>query len=212
MTEPKPPVPWGKFVRLEVEQVVPNPWNPNKMTPEELDKEAASFERFGFVNPIIVRNADGNGIYQIVDGEQRWRTAKRLGMELIDAYDISPIGTFEAQQLTYILNELRGQPQEDKLAELLKGLLAQSTLEDLVAVMPLTKTEFAKAAKLPDFDWAGLEEKNRQAATWKERVFRLPPEAAETLDTALSRAREGAAEEIQDWQALESIAAAFLTS
>ena len=211
MTAPKPPVPWGRAIRVNVEDVVPNPWNPNRMSEEDLVKEAASFEKFGFVNPIIVRSY-GDGLYQIIDGEQRWKTAKKLGMSEVDAYDISPIGDHEAQQLTYILNELRGKPQEDKLAELLKGLLAHATLDDLVAVMPLTKEEFGKAAKLPEFDWNkfGDDVEKQAAGQWKERVFRLPTAAAETLDEALRRAKDANEGEMQDWQALEVVAATYL--
>jgi len=208
---PKPPVPWGKAARLDVESIIPNPWNPNAMSEEDLAKERESFNRFGFVNPIIVRLLDGD-LYQIIDGEQRWTVAKQLGMTEIDAYDISPIGDFEAQQLTFILNELRGKPREDKLAELLKGLLAQDTMDRLVAVLPLTKEQFGKAAKLPEFDWANFKNKvgEQGSRQWKERIFRLSPEAAETLDAALRKAKDAAEGEMQDWQALEVIAAAFL--
>lgn len=209
MTVSKPPVPWGVAVRLSVEDIQPNPWNPNHMTDEELDKEAASFERFGYVNPIVVRHVD-DGLYQIIDGEQRWKTARRLGMEQLDAYDISPLGDHEAQQLTYILNELRGQPQEDKLADLLKGLLAKSTIEDLVAVMPLSKEGFAKAAKLPDFDWGQVEAITRQQPRgFVEMILRIPPEAAETINRAITVMRESEGD-MPNWRVFELLAAGYL--
>lgn len=210
MSVAKPPVPWGKPLRISVEDLVPNNWNPNHMTDAELEKEAASFERFGFVNPIIARSID-QGLYQIVDGEQRWKTARRLGMNEVDIYDISPIGDHEAQQLTYILNELRGKPQEDKLAELLKGLLAKSALDDLVAVMPLSKEEFGRAAKLPDFDWGKVEAMAHSGSTkgFVEMVLRIPPEAAETINRAISvmREKEG---DMPNWRVFELLAADYL--
>lgn len=205
----KPPVPWGKPIRVRVKDLKPNPWNPNQMTDEQLEKEQASFERFGQVAPIIVRK-NGSAGWEIIDGEQRWTIAQRLEMIELDAYDISPIGDHEAKQLTYILNELRGKPQGEKLEELLKGLLASSTLDDLIAVMPLSKEEFGRAAKLPEFNWSELEKLSSERAAWVERIFRMTKDQASTLDEALRTSKEALGGDTKDAEALADIAATYL--
>lgn len=203
------PEAFGQALTVAIDKLRPNAWNPNFQDEATFRKELASIRRFGFVDPIIVR-LDG-AMYEIIDGEHRWKAARELGYTEVPVFDIGPISEHEAKQLTVVLNELRGKPQEQKMSELLRGLLSNSTLDELVEVMPYTKQEFGKIAKLPDFDWENFNQQTRhEGAKWVERIFRLPTEAAETLARALSQAKEDNPD-MTDAQALEAIAAAFIT-
>lgn len=204
----------GETRLVRVDQLEPNPWNPNEQDDETFLKEKASIRRFGFVVPIIARaHPDKKGTWQIIDGEHRWKAAIDLGMERAPIYDIGPVGDHEAMQLTVVLNELRGKPAEKKLAEVLKSLLSRETVDSLTEVMPFSKDDIGRIVQLPEFDWDGFREKTKQSSEQRhvERIFRLSPEAARVLDEALAKAKDGDAR-VSDTQALEAIAAHFVRS
>ncbi|NBE07314.1 ParB/RepB/Spo0J family partition protein [Paragemmobacter ruber] len=61
---------------IPVEKLVPNPNQPRRdFQPEALQELAASIRVKGVIQPLIVR-AMGNGSYEIVAGERRWRAAQ----------------------------------------------------------------------------------------------------------------------------------------
>ena len=62
-------------VLVELEKLVPNPWNPNKVARPEMDLLRVSIEKSGFCFPIIVMQKDEN-TYMIVDGFHRHLIAK----------------------------------------------------------------------------------------------------------------------------------------
>lgn len=53
----------------------PNGWNPNQMSPRQFEAEIESILRFGFIDPITVREKDG---LEIVDGEHRWKAWREI--------------------------------------------------------------------------------------------------------------------------------------
>lgn len=62
---------------IPIEQIAPNPDQPRKrFNDEDLDDLTASIKEKGVIQPLIVRET-GEGRYQIVAGERRWRAAQR---------------------------------------------------------------------------------------------------------------------------------------
>ena len=55
------------IIELRIDLLDPNPWNPNRMTPEIRRKLKLDLEWHGFVAPIVVHEVDGR--YQIINGE-----------------------------------------------------------------------------------------------------------------------------------------------
>jgi ParB family transcriptional regulator, chromosome partitioning protein len=79
------PVPGARFAEVSVDAIVPNPKQPRQVFDEEaLEELKASIEQVGFLQPIVVRELDGER-YELVMGERRWRAAQSLGRELIPA-------------------------------------------------------------------------------------------------------------------------------
>lgn len=69
--------------RIPVENIVPNRYQPRHTFPqEELAELAASIKESGVLQPILVRRK-GDGIYELVSGERRWRASKEAGLETI---------------------------------------------------------------------------------------------------------------------------------
>jgi ParB/RepB/Spo0J family partition protein len=69
---------------LSPDQIFQNPVNPRMFfRPEEMDTLLASIKRYGIQVPISVYQ-DGNQ-FVLIDGERRWRCAKKLNLRLIPA-------------------------------------------------------------------------------------------------------------------------------
>lgn len=183
-----------------------NPWNPNRMDEQMFQKEIASLRKFGYVNPIIVRR---NGTrYQIIDGEHRKKALIKLGVvSKVPVTVISDLNDSDAKQLTIVLNETRGRSDPAKMGELLKDLLSVESKTDLLDILPYSPPVFEKLAGLAPLDWDQVDPVPKSGG-WIERTYRMPREAAEVLDSAIAKAKEG--EEMDEWQALEMVAAEFL--
>jgi ParB family chromosome partitioning protein len=71
--------------RIRVDAIVPNRYQPRHHFPEEeLAHLAASIRESGVLQPIVVRRK-GDGTYELIAGERRWRASKEVGLETIPA-------------------------------------------------------------------------------------------------------------------------------
>ncbi len=70
---------------LKVGSIVPNRYQPRQtFSPQELNELANSLKQSGLLQPILVRRK-GDGIFELISGERRWRAAKEAGLETIQA-------------------------------------------------------------------------------------------------------------------------------
>ncbi len=70
---------------LRVDAIVPNRYQPRQtFSPQELSELTASLKQSGLLQPILVRRK-GDGIYELISGERRWRATKDAGLETIQA-------------------------------------------------------------------------------------------------------------------------------
>lgn len=69
--------------RIRIENIVPNRYQPRHTFPQdELAELTASIKESGVLQPIIVRRK-GDGVYELISGERRWRASKEAGLETI---------------------------------------------------------------------------------------------------------------------------------
>tara|TARA_B110000014_G_scaffold241859_1_gene210995 strand:+ start:2914 stop:3792 length:879 start_codon:yes stop_codon:yes gene_type:complete len=68
------------FLRVSLEQIVPNPQQPRKQFPDKSLKELAqSIKSQGVLQPLVVRKHPSlDNRYELVAGERRWRALKQL--------------------------------------------------------------------------------------------------------------------------------------
>ena len=70
---------------LKIGSIVPNRYQPRQtFSPQELSGLADSLKQSGLLQPILVRRK-GDGIFELISGERRWRAAKEAGLETIQA-------------------------------------------------------------------------------------------------------------------------------
>lgn len=73
------------FEEVAVGSVTPNPRQPRRTFDEEaLEELAASITEVGLLQPVVVRKI-GEGKYELVMGERRWRASQQAGLEYIPA-------------------------------------------------------------------------------------------------------------------------------
>ncbi len=73
-------------LRIPVDMIEPNPYQPRMSFDNEALRELAdSIRTFGLIQPITVRRK-GDGKYQIISGERRFRACTKAGMDMIPAY------------------------------------------------------------------------------------------------------------------------------
>lgn len=70
---------------IRIDAIVPNRYQPRQIFhPTELAELAASIKESGLLQPILVRRK-GDGIYELISGERRWRATKEAGLDTIQA-------------------------------------------------------------------------------------------------------------------------------
>jgi ParB family transcriptional regulator, chromosome partitioning protein len=75
----------GGVDELPVSSIEPNPYQPREYFDEEaLGSLADSIRQVGVLQPILVRPS-GEGTYELIAGERRWRAARRVGLQTIPA-------------------------------------------------------------------------------------------------------------------------------
>lgn len=74
-----------QIIYIDINDIKPNEAQPRQtFDKEKLEELAKSIKINGIIQPVVVRKA-GNGIYELVAGERRWRAARIAGLDKIPA-------------------------------------------------------------------------------------------------------------------------------
>ena len=118
---------------LRVDAIVPNRYQPRQMfPPQELAELTASLKQSGLLQPILVRRK-GDGIYELISGERRWRAAKEAGLETIQAV-IRNCGDEESVVLALVENLQRADLNPMEIARAYHRMMNEFGLtQDIIA-------------------------------------------------------------------------------
>lgn len=155
--EPSVPLARGTSMRqAPVAFLRPNPRNPRKSFSEDsLGELAASIRKKGVVQPILVRQVDGEpDHFEIVAGERRWRAAQRAGLHDVPVI-VSRLSDQEALEVALIENVQRSDLNALEEAEGYDRLIDEFkyTQVDLAEVIGKSRSHVAntlRLLKLPD--------------------------------------------------------------
>lgn len=178
------------LVEIDVGNVQPNPWNPNRMSEEMYHKLKAYIKREGLVEPIVVR-AKGEG-YEILGGFHRWKIARELGYETVPCAVVE-LDDRRAKILSINLNEMKGQSVSALLSELVHDLSQELTLEDLESQLPYSEADLKDALeimKIPDGLEAYLDAEIEKAERERPHILSFVVEDVETVEKALESASQ----------------------
>lgn len=136
-----------------IEKMRPQRGQPRQyFDPKGIEELAKSIQEHGLIEPLVVRRV-GEGAFEIVAGERRWRAAQMAGLRdvLVVVKDVSPKGAFE---LALIENVQRHDLNPVELAEAYHRLLeehgyTQDRLAERVGKDRSTVANVLRLLKLP---------------------------------------------------------------
>lgn len=145
---------------IPIDSVIPNPEQPRtNFKKESLEELAASIQKDGLLQPILVRPLENN-TFQIIAGERRWQAAKMAGMTTIPVR-IKEADDDEALEMALIENVQRTDLNPIEEAYGYKRLMERKNL---------TQSELAQEVS-----------KGRSTVANALRLLELPEEAQELL-------------------------------
>lgn len=138
---------------IRIEDIKPNPNQPRRSFDEEtLNELSASIRELGVVQPLSVRDL-GDGTYQIIAGERRWRAAGMAGLVSVPAY-VRSASDSEVTEMALIENIQREDLNAIEVALAFKNLidtynLTQEKLSERLGKKRATIANHLRLLKLP---------------------------------------------------------------
>lgn len=131
--KPAPVPDMPEVQRLRVDAIVPNRYQPRQtFAPQELAELTASLKESGLLQPILVRRK-GDGIYELISGERRWRATKDAGIPTIQAV-IRNCGDEESVVLALVENLQRADLNPMEMARAYHRMMSEFGLtQDIIA-------------------------------------------------------------------------------
>ena len=201
-----------EVVYVDMSDIKPNPYNPNRQSDHEFEMLQASIQTDGFTQPVIVQQQNAKFLPgHIVDGEHRWRAAAAEGLTRIPVVYVD----FTEEQMkvsTIRHNTARGSHDVELEANVLRDLeklgaldFAQDALglsdveiqrliEDIQAPEGLAGEDFADSWEVgisADNGFQGGDESQSN----NSRTVSGTPEAVEAMRRAEAAARAANTEE-----------------
>ncbi len=147
--------PLGGPAELEIDRIVPNPFQPRtEFDSAGLDELAASIANHGVLQPIVVRRTPDGG-FELIAGERRFRASKKVGLSSIPAVVKTQVSDREMLELALVENVQRQalNPMEKALAfkEMQDSLgLSQEQVADKVGLRRSTVANHLRLLSLPE--------------------------------------------------------------
>ena len=154
-----------KVTTLRTSEIEPRRSQPRKnFDAESLSQLADSIAANGIIQPIVVREAEAPGYYQIIAGERRWRAAKQAGLSEVP---VIILDADDRKAAEYALIE--NIPRED-----LNPMEEAAGFRSLIEDYSLTQEEAAKQVG-----------RSRAAVTNSLRLLELPVEVQDLVTTGI---------------------------
>lgn len=148
---------------IDLDQIELNPFQPRKNFDEESMQElAASIKEIGIIQPITVRELDGNK-YQLITGERRYKAARMAGLISIPAY-VRKANDQNMLEMSLVENIQRVDLDSIEIAISYQRLieecsLTQEMVSDRVGKKRSTITNYLRLLKLPAEIQLGIRDK-----------------------------------------------------
>jgi len=150
-----------KSIEISIDQIKPNRAQPRlSFNDEGIFELAQSIRENGLIQPIVVRNNDGDSVYEIVAGERRYRACMLAGITMIPAI-LMEASDNQSAQLALIENIQR----ED-----LSAIEEAKAYKVIIRNNEYTQEEFAKKVG-----------KSQSTIANKLRLLELPNEIQEAV-------------------------------
>lgn len=140
---------------IAIDNIRPNPYNPNVMSADLFDALVNDIERYGIVKPIRVFK-EGPQEYVIIDGEQRWRACKAVSIDKVPVI-VEDLSEFERKIMTINLDAVRSNLdifELGKVFEKLREKYSEQEMRERLAYSSedIEKIETITGQDVPDDD------------------------------------------------------------
>lgn len=203
----------SRIQSIQIENLLPHPGNPNRMSKENFRKLVRHIERTGRYEPLTVRqHPQDDGCFQIINGHHRFEALKQLGHKTCDCV-VWDINDDETNLLLATLNRLCGQDILETKCALLEKLNARLKVDELAKLLPQTKTQIQCLIDLHKEKLKIELAEPSQESFAHSLVFFLSTEQKQIVDRALSLVQLNAGSKTKaqrNAQAITQIAARFI--
>ncbi len=170
---------------LPLEQVVPDPRSPNRLSRMFAKKLRHNIGQLGKYETLTVRpSPDGRRKYQVLNGHARLEALRELGVSEVKC-DVWEVSETQARLFLAVVNRLRGSDVPELRMNLLFQLLRKHSKEELAARLPETIAYLDKVERIPE----EAERLRKEALPEKTEVvivdFYLTAEQHRVIDKAL---------------------------
>ena len=187
------------LLKVDIDKVHPNSWNPKEPNTKEYENIKKSLEINGYAQPILVRE-DGDS-FEIIDGQHRFLAAKELGYSEIYIYNAGQISDEDAKSMT-IWMQTQVPFDEVELAPIVVEL------NKLDITLPYTDEEIVTFEKMTQFDFdTAYSEEGPQTDELDDEMktlnIKMTPEQFEVVQNAIKTVMEG--ENVNEGESLRRI-------
>jgi len=135
-------------LELPIDAIRPNPDQPRRVfDPDHLAELAESIARHGVLQPVVVRTA-GDGTYELVVGERRWRASRAAGRATIPAV-VADIAPRDRLEIAIVENVQRHDLNPIELAHAYRALAdSGATQEEIGTRVGLDRSSVANHLRL----------------------------------------------------------------
>lgn len=142
--EAKKEIVYYQSVKLPINSVNLNNWNPNFVPTDIIDAIRDDIKQNGFIDPIAVQkyNKKLKKENVIINGEHRWRILKEMGGTEIPAI-VLDVDDNRAKALTIRLNREHGELLPNKIGDVLRSISPDRNLQLLQEMVHIDETDLA---------------------------------------------------------------------
>lgn len=151
---------------VKIDDIVPNPWNPNKQSDYIFQKMKETIQSKGLFGSIYVH--EYAGIYQILDGEHRWKACQELGWKEMPVEVSQELPESEVKFWTIYFNNTRGKDDIEKRAKLYEEMdNGQAQL------LPFSEEQMTNEKELFKYDFSQYEKRKEISQDKKVNAISL---------------------------------------
>lgn len=166
------------FVRIPFNKLVKADWNYKEEDKKLSKKLLSQIKKNGQVENVLVRELGKK--FEVINGNHRYDIFEILKVDYVMCYNFGKISKAQAQRIAIETNETKFDKDENKLANLLKDLTIDYTIEDLSSTMPYSEDDIIELVDFDDEKNAG-NSKKESGTTAKTVTFIIDEDSGKKL-------------------------------
>lgn len=123
------------IIDIDVNKLIPLPSNPNHIDTLKFEELKNIITKYGFLQPITVREHEEDGFYQIIDGFHRWKASVELGMDSIPCVLSGlELDDIDSRALQIGMNKLRGEMDMSEVATIFTEMIDSGWTQEELSI------------------------------------------------------------------------------